>query len=177
MARVWVFGYGSLMWDHGEYKPYEVKTAVLEGAHRSFNIKSTRQRGSKKHPGIVLGLELGGVCVGRALLVNEKFVSAIDKREVVHEGVYKKVRTPALGMKVLIEGKVEECIVYISNPEHDQYAGDLNMAERVKLAVSAAKGVSGTSVDYIRSTKEKLESLSVPDKYVEEFWKRIKKLG
>ncbi len=61
----WVFGYGSLVWNPEiDYERAEV--ARVHGYHRSFCIRSTRYRGTPAQPGLVLGLDRGGSCVGVA---------------------------------------------------------------------------------------------------------------
>jgi cation transport protein ChaC len=59
----WVFGYGSLIWDPG-FDPAEAHLGQVHGYHRSFCIRSTRYRGTPEAPGVVLGLDRGGSCIG-----------------------------------------------------------------------------------------------------------------
>ena len=62
-SDVWIFAYGSLMWDPGF--PYEeARPAVLKGYHRALCLYSTRYRGTPEKPGLVLGLDRGGACRG-----------------------------------------------------------------------------------------------------------------
>ncbi len=65
---LWVFGYGSLMWNPGF--PYlEQSDALLYGYHRGFCVYSHRYRGTPEKPGLVLGLDRGGSCRGVAFRV------------------------------------------------------------------------------------------------------------
>jgi cation transport protein ChaC len=61
----WVFGYGSLIWDPG-FEHAEAHLGQIHGYHRSFCIRSTRYRGTPDAPGVVLGLDRGGSCIGMA---------------------------------------------------------------------------------------------------------------
>jgi glutathione-specific gamma-glutamylcyclotransferase len=67
---MWVFGYGSLMWDGWEnsYGCVRKCVAVLNGYRRTFNKASTKNRGSKKAPCPTLNLEkdVAGSCKGMA---------------------------------------------------------------------------------------------------------------
>ena len=64
---MWVFGYGSLMWDGWErdFGGSRTDRAVLSGYRRSFNKKSVSNWGTSKSPGPTLGLEpdAAGECI------------------------------------------------------------------------------------------------------------------
>ena len=64
----WIFGYGSLIWDPG-FEPLEQRLGQVHGYHRAFCIRSTRYRGTPERPGVVLGLDRGGSCIGVALRI------------------------------------------------------------------------------------------------------------
>ena len=59
-----VFAYGSLMW-RPDFPFIEIMPATLYGYHRAFCITSTHYRGNTERPGLVLGLDRGGKCIGR----------------------------------------------------------------------------------------------------------------
>src|SRR5439155_6623183 len=66
---LWIFGYGSLMWSPGF--SYQKKTlGRVHGYHRALCILSTRYRGTKRKPGLVMGLCRGGSCWGMAFRVD-----------------------------------------------------------------------------------------------------------
>src|SRR5229473_1257029 len=60
---VWVFAYGSLMWNP-EIAFAEARPGFLHGYHRSFCLYSRDYRGTPERPGLVLGLDRGGSCCG-----------------------------------------------------------------------------------------------------------------
>src|SRR5262250_1346335 len=64
----WVFAYGSLMWRPG-FAFLERQPALLRGYHRAFCVYSHHYRGTAARPGLVLGLDRGGSCRGRAYRV------------------------------------------------------------------------------------------------------------
>ena len=54
--ELWVFGYGSLIWNPG-FPHVETALATLPGFHRSFCMRSIHHRGSVAAPGLVLALD------------------------------------------------------------------------------------------------------------------------
>jgi cation transport protein ChaC len=60
---VWLFGYGSLMWNPAiEFA--ERRGAVVRGWHRRFCLWLHAGRGSPDNPGLMLALDRGGSCAG-----------------------------------------------------------------------------------------------------------------
>ena len=88
---VWVFAYGSLMW-RPDFVHVEARPALLHGWHRAMCILSTHYRGTEARPGLVLGLDCGGSCRGRAFRVAEEgwleVCETLHAREMI-TGVYR----------------------------------------------------------------------------------------
>ena len=85
---MWVFGYGSLLWNPG-FEPVDQVTAVLADYHRSFCMLSIHHRGTQETPGLVLALDHapGAQCTGVALKAApheaETVLAYLRERELV----------------------------------------------------------------------------------------------
>src|ERR1700748_1582132 len=83
---LWVFGYGSLMWRPG-FEFVERIPARLIGLHRALCVYSFVHRGTPERPGLVLGLDRGGMCRGIAFRVSaalrDQTVAYLRAREQV----------------------------------------------------------------------------------------------
>ena len=67
---VWVFGYGSLMWNP-DIKLTEKRTGTVTGYRRSLCLKSFVYRGTPDYHGLVFGLDKGDSCQGMAYRIAE----------------------------------------------------------------------------------------------------------
>lgn len=165
MGDFWVFGYGSLMWRPG-FAHVETRRARLNGYHRSLCVYSWVHRGTERRPGLVLGLDRGGSCVGLAYRVpddlREEVVSYLRDRELV-TSVYLERTLPVR----LAGGETVGALCYTVDRTHRQYAGNLEPAEAA-ATVAGAAGVSGANEDYVASTIAHLEALGIRDRWLEE---------
>ncbi len=156
---IWVFGYGSLMW-RPDFPYLDAAPALLRGYHRAFCIYSVHHRGSRQRPGLILGLDRGGSCRGRAFRVAAGEANAVigylDSRELITH-VYLRRTIP-----VAINGARIAAIAYVADPGHVQYAGALPLAEAARV-IRGGRGVSGDNPDYLRNVVEHLDELGIAD--------------
>jgi glutathione-specific gamma-glutamylcyclotransferase len=164
MADLWVFGYGSLMWRPG-FAHIDVQPATLVGYRRCFCIYSVHHRGTPQRPGLVLGLDRGGVCHGMAFQVPmeraAETLTYLRAREQVN-GVYREAVLP-----VQLSGGTEVgCMAYIAERCHPSFAGQLSIRDQA-LLIRAARGQSGTNFDYLVATLAHLGSLGIRERELE----------
>jgi cation transport protein ChaC len=166
---VWVFGYGSLVWNP-LFKYAERVSATLHGYHRRFCLWSTMGRGTPDNPGLVLGLDRGGRCQGVAYRLSrreaEEELFLLWRREMV-VGSYcprwVKVKS----------GRVElRTLAFIVNRAHPNYAGKLPV-ERVVQSLATAQGHIGRSSDYLRNTIDALAAAGLRDAHLLELRDRL----
>lgn len=163
-AGWWVFGYGSLLWNP-VFPVAEMRPAVLRGLHRSFCLWSLASRGTPQAPGLVLGLDRGGMCRGVALRLPAPL--ALDelhllwRREMVVGSYHPK------WMSVTdMEGRKLCALTFVVNRKHPQYAGKLEVDKQVEV-LSSACGAFGSSGDYLERTRVALIAHGIDDPYLD----------
>lgn len=171
MGDFWVFGYGSLLWRPG-FAHVETRRARLQGYRRALCVHSYVHRGTRERPGLVLGLDRGGSCVGLAFRVpaglQDEVLAYLRERELV-TSVYLERVLPVR----LISGETVQAVTYVVDRQHEQYAGAL-AAEEAATIVSAAHGMSGPNTDYVRNTLSHLTALGLRDPWIAEVVARMR---
>ena len=166
MGDFWVFGYGSLMWRPG-FAHSETRRAWLFGYRRALCVRSFDHRGTPERPGLVLGLERGGSCIGMAYLVpgtlRDEVMSYLRGRErELASSVYVERVVPVR----LDSGETVASICYTVDRGHEQYAGRLTEADAAAI-VRGGVGRSGRNEDYVLNTVAHLEALGIRDHWME----------
>ncbi len=171
MSDFWVFGYGSLIWNPG-FDAIEAHPAKIYGLHRSLCIYSWVHRGTRNSPGLVLGLDKGGSCLGMAFRVSsnnrQNVIQYLRERELVTD-VYKETWCRVF----LRNGKTATAITYVADRASPQYSGQLDLQKQIKI-VSSSKGKSGNNCDYILNTVDHLRSIDIKDNNLEKIATRIR---
>jgi cation transport protein ChaC len=162
----WVFAYGSLIWNPGfDYRRAEL--ARLNGYHRAFCIGSIRYRGTPDRPGVVLGLDRGGACVGVAYELHEASrktaLDAVFQREIPDwaERVYR----PTIVRVRLSDGAPVEALAFVAERGSRWYRR-LAEAELLKT-LREAHGQRGPNRDYAINTWQALHARGVRDDRLE----------
>ena len=167
---LWVFAYGSLMWNPGFATP-ETRHARLHGWHRAFCIYSEHYRGTPRQPGLILGLLPGGACRGLAHRLPVRSYAEVRRylvhREIDHDGVYEETVRPIL----LDDGRTVQALVYLADRAHRQFAGKLPSARAASL-VRRGRGATGSNVDYVRNTVTHLREMGLRDRGLEDLARR-----
>jgi glutathione-specific gamma-glutamylcyclotransferase len=157
---LWVFGYGSLMWDPG-FAHAESRRALLHGYHRALCILSIRNRGTIERPGLALGLNRGGSCRGIAFRIRDR--DAADAKAYLWEremgtGAYE---AKALPIRLNPSERVH-ALVFVARPGHPQHVGDLPPEEAARLVIQGI-GTYGAALDYLRNVIRHLDEFGIPD--------------
>ena len=156
---VWLFAYGSLMWQPN-FAFAEARPGFLYGYHRRFCLYSRDYRGTPERPGLVLGLDRGGACHGITYRLPPGAVGdSLDRiwaREMTGR-VYEMRRVAVRTRRGAVPAHA--CIVRRESPD---YAGRLSLDETARLLASAVGG-RGTGRDYLANTVRHLEALGIRD--------------
>jgi cation transport protein ChaC len=165
---LWVFAYGSLMWDPGVHV-VEIRRAALAGFHRSFCLKSQIGRGSAERPALMAALDRGGTCQGLALRIPadhvERETEILWMREMLagsYVPTFVDVATP--------QGAIAEAVTFVINRQSDRYV-QLDIEETARL-IATGRGVRGTSLEYLENLADRLELLGLGDPAIFELRRR-----
>lgn len=160
--RLWVFGYGSLVWNPG-FPVAERRIARLTGWHRSFCMRSIHHRGTVESPGLVLALDRadGAHCDGVAFAVEAGAEAAtiayLRERELI-SSAYLETRLPVH----FRDGAQAETLVYVIDPDHQQYCGGLALEEQAQI-IARSVGGRGPNAEYLFNTADHLADLGIED--------------
>ena len=153
----WVFGYGSLMWNPA-FHVAESARARLYGYHRSFCLHLVIGRGRPDNPGLMLGLNAGGSCVGIAHRIAPKHIESETEilwlREMIGSGYVPKL------VELELEGKCVSGLTFVANRASKRFAGRIPFKTAVKR-MAAAEGDIGTNRDYLYRTIEHLNEFGL----------------
>ncbi len=173
---LWVFGYGSLIWNPG-FDVTEKRVARLSGWRRSFCMRSIHHRGTDTEPGLVLALDRaeGSACAGVALQVarggEDEAIAMLRERELV-SAAYLEDWLPV----ILDDDRSVTALAYVIDPGHVQYCGGLALEDQAQV-IARAVGGRGANRDYLYSTAEHLDRLGIGDDDLEWLAARVRQIG
>ena len=172
---MWVFGYGSLLWNPG-FEVAESVIASLPGYARSFCMRSIHHRGTEDDPGLVLALDEQPeqACEGVALRVADgreaQTLDYLRERELISAAYIEKNLTVHL-----TDGRDVEAVVYVIDEAHVQYCGGLPLEEQAQI-IAKAVGGRGPNTEYLYNTADHLGTLGLHDPALEWLTQRVRVL-
>ncbi|MDG1066963.1 MAG: gamma-glutamylcyclotransferase [Sulfitobacter sp.] len=173
---IWVFGYGSLLWNPG----FEVADSVigtLPDYARSFCMRSIHHRGTDAAPGLVLALDqqAGKACEGVALQVvagqEAQTLEYLRERELISSAYVEKELSVQL-----VDGREVTAVVYVIDEAHEQYCGNLELEEQAQI-IARAVGGRGPNTEYLYNTAEHLASVGLHDPALEWLAARVREIA
>ncbi|MCR9112062.1 MAG: gamma-glutamylcyclotransferase [Rhodobacteraceae bacterium] len=173
---MWVFAYGSLVWNPG-FEPVQRVLATLPGYHRSFCMRSVHHRGTDDNPGLVLALDAleGAHCRGVGLAVHEeeenRVLDYLRERELISSAYIERSLHIDLN-----DGRRVEAVTYVVDPEHVQYCGGLDLEEQARI-IAQAVGGRGPNTEYLYNTTAHLIELGISDRELDWLVQRVRHLS
>ena len=172
---MWVFGYGSLLWNPG-FEPVEQVRADLPGYRRSFCMLSIHHRGTPEDPGLVLALDAAkaaDACAGLALRVDEReaehVLQELRARELISSAYVEKwVDLP------LADGRRALAVTYVVDRDHAQYC-TYALDQQAEI-IARAVGGRGPNLEYLFKTADMLRDLGVTDPQLDYLAKTVANL-
>lgn len=168
-GRVWVFGFGSLIWNPA-FHFAERRTARIHGFHRRFCLWSRGGRGSPERPGLMLSLESGGSCTGVAYRLPEG--SEATELDVLWRREMSAMAYRPLWTTAYMREGPEPALVFSANRAHERYAPGLD-DEAVAHYLATGAGPMGRCCDYLFDTVAHLRQLGIRDRRLEALEARV----
>ena len=172
---MWVFGYGSLLWNPG-FEVAEQVIATLPDYARSFCMRSIHHRGTVEDPGLVLALDeqAGEACEGVALRVmagqEAQTLAYLRERELISSAYVEKELAVRLS-----DGREVTALVYVIDEAHEQYCGGLPLEEQAQIMAHAVGG-RGPNSEYLYNTADHLATLGLHDPALEWLATRVREI-
>jgi cation transport protein ChaC len=158
---LYVFGYGSLMWNPAmEFT--DVTAATIRGWCRRFCIWMHQGRGTVDTPGLMLGLEPGGMCRGLVYRLSGEMAASELRILWVREMLSGVYRARWVAAKTL-DGKTVSALTFVTNHKHPTYVRNLSSHE-VAQTLATARGYLGTNLAYFRALIHVLRQCNISDR-------------
>jgi len=160
---LWVFAYGSLIWDPA-VQVDEYRYGMLPGWRRRFCMLLEGGRGSHERPGLMAALDEGGHCDGVVFRIPAALVDQETKymwRREMFSGAYRPVFLEA----ATPQGPVDT-LVFVMDRENRRYMPGLSEEEAARM-VALAEGGLGPNFAYLDSLVRHLEQLGIEDEEIQ----------
>lgn len=164
-ADLWVFGYGSLMWDPG-IRFEEVRRAHVDGYARRFILKDTYGgRGTFDAPGLMVALDEGHGCHGLAFRIAR---ANLDEETEV---LWRRERIAPAYTPVFVEAVAADtrltALTFVADHRAELIDAGLSRAQQIEYCATGT-GFMGSSLDYLRNIHRQFAALNIQDDEVSE---------
>ena len=169
---LWIFGYGSLMWNPAIHVA-ESLPATLKGFCRRFAMRLVFGRAMPDKPGLMLCLVPGGECRGIAHRIAADSVESETRilwmREML-SGAY----TPTW-VDLDLGAHHVRGVTFVINEGHPRFLPGLDPDEKARR-IAVAEGHLGSNRDYLFRTAAALAESGLKDSYIEDVTTRVRSL-
>jgi cation transport protein ChaC len=165
LTPLWVFGYGSLIWNPDLVFDRRL-TARVHGYHRRLCLWSRVNRGTPECPGLVAGLDRGGSCAGVVYRVPADDVQSQFERLWERE-MFMGSYAPRWLRAHAVDGKGVVALAFVVRRDVSNYAGRLTEAQILDVFRRGSCGRFGTSLEYLVNTVRSLHEHGLRDPHFE----------
>ena len=172
-GRVWVFAFGSLIWNPA-FHFVERRTARIHGFHRQFCLWARSGRGTPEQPGLMLSLVSGGSCTGVAYRL-ARYAAATELDVLWRREMSTLAYRPVWTIAHTSRGP-EPAIAFSANRAHERYVPGLEDAVVARYLATGA-GPMGRCCDYLFDTVAHLRQLGIHDRRLEGLEAKVRAHG
>jgi glutathione-specific gamma-glutamylcyclotransferase len=160
---IWVFAYGSLMWDPA-FRFAEVRLGSITGHARRFYLKDTfGARGQPDAPGLMAALDEGPSCTGLAFRI------AALEAEVETEVVWRREMLGPLYKPAFVTVETDfgpvEALTFMADRTSPLICPGLTREEQVRY-IATGRGFLGSSREYLENIAAQFAALGIADEEV-----------
>ncbi len=168
---IWVFGYGSLIWN--PLIAYEEKQfGHIYGYHKRFCLWTRLGRGSPEDPGLVLALDKGGSVKGVVFRISAKHAARemdiLWRREMVNNSYEPK------WLNVHTDTGVKKALSFVIRHDSPGFAERMSDEATAKI-IARAKGFLGPCYQYLFETADALTNAGMGDPKLNQLVSMVKR--
>ena len=159
-SDLWVFGYGSLMWDPA-FRFEEVRRAHVPDYARRFILKDIYGgRGTVDAPGLMAALDQGPGCDGLAFRISRENVDAET------EVIWRRERIGPAYIPAFVDVFATDsrltALTFVADHAADLIDASLTRAQQIEYCATGI-GFMGSSLDYLRNIARQFAALGIQD--------------
>lgn len=157
---LWVFGYGSLIWDPALDFAEVRRTHAPEHARRFILVDVYGGRGTRDAPGLMAALDIGGGCDGVAFRIAaekvEEETRILFQRELIGPGYLARFIPLRIGDETV------RALSFLADHSDPIMAPDIDFDTQVAYAATGS-GFLGSSLEYLSNVVSHLHDMNIPD--------------
>lgn len=162
---LWIFGYGSLMWDPA-FRFEAVRRAHVADHARRFILKDIYGgRGTVDAPGLMVALDKGPGCDGLVYRISRENI------EEETEALWRRERIGPAYKPFFVEAIAADnrmtALTFVADHQATLIDASLTRAQQIEYCATGT-GFMGSSLDYLRNIASQFAALSIQDNEVSE---------
>lgn len=173
-SDLWIFAYGSLMWDPA-FEFSEVRRARVSDHARRFILKDIwGGRGTVEMPGLMAALDKGNGCEGLIYRLACDKIEAetrnLWRREMIGPGYVPSV------VRTMVGDNIIPALTFVADYEAEAIHPDLPRSKQVEF-INTGTGVLGTSLEYLENIVSQFSALGIVDEECSSLLKDVQALA